>query len=35
VGATVSFADDGTVKSPIQINEMVGDGKSKVISSGK
>ena len=35
VGATVSFADDGTVKSPIQINEMLGDGKSKVISSGK
>jgi ABC-type branched-subunit amino acid transport system substrate-binding protein len=35
VGATVSFAEDGTVKSPIQINEMVGDGKSKVISTGK
>jgi hypothetical protein len=35
VGATVSFAEDGTVKSPIQINEMVGDGKSRVISAGK
>jgi hypothetical protein len=35
VGATVSFAEDGTVKSPIQINEMVGDGTSKVIAAGK
>jgi ABC-type branched-subunit amino acid transport system substrate-binding protein len=35
VGATVSFADDGTVKSPIQINEIVGDGTSKVVVAGK
>lgn len=35
VGATVSFAEDGTVKSPIQINEIVGDGTSKVIASAK
>lgn len=30
VGAKVSFADDGTVKAPIQINEITG-GASKVI----
>lgn len=35
VGATVSFADDGTVKAPIQINEIVGDGTTKVVSAGK
>lgn len=31
VGATVSFADDGTVKSPVQINEITGDGSFKTI----
>ena len=35
VGATVSFADDGTVKAPIQINEIVGDGTTKVVFSAK
>ncbi len=35
VGAKVSFAADGTVKSPIQINEIVGDGTSKLIAAGK
>ena len=31
VGATVTFADDGTVKSPVQINEITGDGGFKVV----
>ncbi len=35
VGATVSFADDGTVKAPIQINEIVGDGTTKVVFLAK
>ena len=35
VGATVSFAADGTVKSPIQINEIVGDGSSKLVPASK
>ena len=35
VGAKVSFADDGTVKSPIQINEIVGDGSTKIVAAGK
>ena len=35
VGATVSFAADGTVKSPIQVNEIVGDGSTKIIAAGK
>ena len=35
VGATVSFAEDGTVKAPIQINEIVGDGSTKIIAAGK
>ena len=35
VGATVSFAADGTVKAPIQINEIVGDGSTKIIAAGK
>lgn len=35
VGGTVSFEDNGTVKSPIQINEMVGDGSSKTIAAAK
>ena len=35
VGATVSFAPNGTVKSPIQINEVVGDGTSKVVKEIK
>lgn len=35
VGATVSFAPNGTVKSPIQINEVVGDGTSKIVKEIK
>ena len=35
VGATVSFADDGTVKAPIQINEIVGDGVSKIVNAAQ
>jgi ABC-type branched-subunit amino acid transport system substrate-binding protein len=34
VGAEVSFAEDGTVKAPIQINEITG-GASKVIKSAQ
>lgn len=34
VGAAVSFADDGTVKAPIQINEITPEGASKVVKSG-
>jgi len=35
VGATVSFADDGTVKSPIQVNQIEDGGKSKIVSAAK
>jgi len=35
VGATVSFADNGTVQSPIQINDVVGDGTSKALAEVK
>lgn len=35
VGATVSFAEDGTVKSPIQINEVNGDGTTKLVKTSK
>lgn len=34
VGATVSFLPDGTVKSPVQINEISGDGSSRLIKAG-
>lgn len=34
VGATVSFADDGTVKAPIQVNEITG-GATKVIKQAQ
>jgi ABC-type branched-subunit amino acid transport system substrate-binding protein len=33
VGAPVSFAEDGTVKSPIQINEITADGSSKIVKT--
>ena len=35
VGGTVSFAEDGTIKAPIQINEIVGDGTSKLVYVAK
>lgn len=35
VGSTVSFMDDGTVRAPVQVNEIVGDGSTKIVKSGK
>ena len=34
-GSTVSFETDGTVKAPIQIMEIAGDGTGKVLVPGK
>lgn len=31
VGATVSFAEDGTVASPVQVNEIQADGSTKIV----
>lgn len=35
VGSPVSFLEDGTVKSPVQINQITGDGSFTLIKPGK
>ncbi|AWB35243.1 ABC transporter substrate-binding protein [Orrella marina] len=35
VGSPVSFLEDGTVKSPVQINEIAGDGSFTLLKAGK